>query len=426
MTNPKLRAAVVPCLRKGVDIRPFVDHGRPVLLLRDSFELTDLSIVMPQALAPVLALLDGSRNVAQLHASLILQAGLDVPQEVIEQLIEHLDSALLLESDRYEQAYARALADYRAAPFRRSALAGTGYPAQAAELKTLLDSYVAGTDGNQQNIVGSDGKDPRAITGLISPHIDYQRGGPIYAGVWKAAGQAVRDAELAIIFGTDHNGSASLVTPTRQNYATPYGVLPTAVPVVDAIASTIGESVAFAEEMNHWREHSIELAAVWLHHMRDGQPCQVVPILCGSFHRLFEGKEDVAADPVLDATLDVLRSAAAGRKVIVVAAADLAHVGPAFGDPFAVDYVRYLRLQAADEVLIQSIVDGNAEAFYQTIARENNRRNVCGVPPIYMALRMLNGNASGEMIGYDRCPADGQNTSFVSICGVVFREQRGE
>jgi AmmeMemoRadiSam system protein B len=422
MVNPKLRA---------VDIRPFVDQGRALLLLRDPFGLSDLTVVMPQALAPLLVLLDGSRSVAQLRASLIAHAGLNLPQEVIEHLIEHLDSALLLESDRYAQAYAQALAQYRAAPFRTSAMAGTGYPAEADELKHLLDGYLAGVDGTQSGADSSagfsaTGRDSRTVVGLVSPHIDYQRGGPVYAGVWQAASQSVRSAELAIIFGTDHNGSTSLITLTRQNYATPYGVLPTAVSVVDAIASAIGEGAAFAEEMNHRREHSIELAAVWLHHMRNGQPCQVVPILCSSFHRFLEDTANPAADPVLGATLDVLRSAAADRKVVVVAAADLAHTGPAFGDPFAVDYVRYLRLQAADEVLIQTIVQGNAQAFYQTIARENNQRNVCGVPPIYMTLRMLNGNAPGEMTGYDRCPADAQNTSFVSVCGVVFRDQRGE
>jgi hypothetical protein len=41
------------------------------------------------------------------------------------------------------------------------------------------------------------------------------------------------------------------------------------------------------------------------------------------------------------------------------------------------------------------------------------------LPPIYLALRVLAG-ATGEPAGYDRCPADANGTSFVSICGVVW------
>ena len=119
--------------------------------------------------------------------------------------------------------------------------------------------------------------------GLLSPHIDYARGGEVYAQVWKRAAQAARDAELVILLGTDHYG-ADLLTLTRQNYATPYGVLPTDAALVDRLATAIGAEAAFAGELRHRGEHSLELVAVWLHHMRGGQPVPVAPILTGSFH----------------------------------------------------------------------------------------------------------------------------------------------
>ena len=417
MLKPRLRS---------IDIRPFVDQGRSLLLLRDPLGLSDLTVVVPQALAPLLATLDGSHDIGELRAALLVRSGLDVPEGVIRQLLEHLENALLLDGQRYTQALAEALKCYRQAAFRAPALAGSGYPAAAGELRRLLDNYLAGAPAvvpcfrKGGNRSGADELD--SVVGLVSPHIDYERGGPVYAQVWSEASESARQADLAIIFGTDHNSNRSLITLTRQNYATPYGTLPTAQPVVDAIASAIGEEAGFAEEINHQREHSIELAAVWLHHMRNGEPCQVVPILCGSFHHFIEEQRRPADDPVLNATLGALRAAVAGRRIIVAAAADLAHIGPAFGDPFPIDYVRYLRLQAADEILIQTIVQGDAEGFHQMILREENRRNVCGVAPIYMMLRMLNVATAGQLAGYDRCPADAQNTSFVSICGVVFRD----
>jgi len=410
ITRPKLRA---------VDVRPFQDGGRALLLVRDPLRLTDLTVVVPQALAPLLALLDGSREVDELHAALLVRTGLNVPQDVIHQLLEHLDNALLLDNERYAHSYQQALQRYRTAPARAPALAGDGYPAEPGELRRLLDGYLEAAGAH-----GASSDASHAVVGLISPHIDYQRGGATYAQVWRAAAAAARAADLVVIFGTDHSSNRSLITPTRQNYATPYGVLPTARDVVDALAAAIGAENAFCEEINHQGEHSIELAVVWLHHMRADAPCALVPILCGSFHHFIEEGRSPSEDATLNAALEVLRAATAGRRTLVVAAADLAHVGPAFGDPFPVDYVRYLRLQAADEVLLQTVLRPDAEAFYQTVAREGNRRNICGVPPIYMTLRMLEGDSVGELTGYERCPADAQNTSFVSICGVVFRDVR--
>jgi hypothetical protein len=416
-----------PTLRP-IEIHSIHRNGQPELALRDSLGLTDKMVVLPQALAPMLALCDGSRGVTELHAALLVRAGLSLPHALIEQVIDHLDAALLLDNERFAQAYAEALRAYRAAPFRPPALAGSSYPADPEQLRQLLEGYLAQIGGSpgQPAPVGpppGDGRDAAAVVGLVSPHIDYQRGGRVYASVWSQAAAAARAAELAIIFGTDHNGGNGRLTLTRQSYATPYGVLPTAEEVVEAVAAAIGHDQAFTEEFHHRREHSVELAAVWLHHMRSGQPCPVLPILCGSFQHFVDQKLDPADDPKLGAVLEALRQATAGRQVLVVAAADLAHVGPAFHDPFVIDYVRYLHLQAADDILLQTLLQPDAAAFFRVIAAEGNRRNVCGLPPIYLLLRLLGPHTSGQLTGYERCPADGDNTSFVSVCGAVFRGQ---
>jgi AmmeMemoRadiSam system protein B len=253
----------------------------------------------------------------------------------------------------------------------------------------------------------------------VSPHIDYARGGPVYAQVWRAAAEAARAADLAVILGTDHYGQDGSLTLTRQHYATPFGVLPTAGDVVDALAEALGEEAAFADELDHRSEHSIELAAVWLHHIREGQPCEIMPILCGSFRLFIQGDVGAANDPALASALEALKAAASKRQTLVVAAGDLAHVGPAFGG-HPLDLVGRARLQAADDALIERMCAGDAEGFLTGIQHVGDRNNVCGVPPIYLALRLLQ-PAQGELVAYDRCPADARGTSLVSVCGVVFR-----
>jgi len=211
-----------------------------------------------------------------------------------------------------------------------------------------------------------------------------------------------------------------MLTLTRQNYATPYGVLPTATKVVDAVAEAIGPDLAFEEELHHIGEHSIELAAIWLHHVRERQPLELVPILCGSFQHFISTPFEPSTDSTFTKALEVLRGALNGRTALVVAAGDLAHVGPAFGDAIPVDLAGRARLMSADDALIETICAGDAEVFYRQIEAEFDRRNVCGLAPIYLTMRLL-GETSGERAGYDRCPADQNGSSWVSICGVVLK-----
>ena len=231
--------------------------------------------------------------------------------------------------------------------------------------------------------------------------------------------KAAREADLAIIFGTDHSGGLGKVTLTRQNYATPYGVLPTERGIVDQLAVALGEEAAFDEELHHRNEHSIELAIVWLHHARDGRAIKVVPILCGSFAHFVAGQADPATDDAIEKVTTVLREAMRGRKALVVAAADLAHVGPAFdGRPVTAEGQAKLRL--ADNAILQEMATGGADGFFRQLKAMEDSNNVCGLPPIYLSLRLL-GATKGEMVAYDICPADEDDTSWVSVAGMLWR-----
>jgi len=416
--------AQLPRLRQAIDVRPFVQDGRPRLLLRDPLQLTDRTVAIPQQLGPLLSLCDGTRDSSALRAALAVRFGLRVGPNVMEQLLDALDEALLLDNERFMQAREKALAEYRRAAYRPPVLAGRSYPGSADELRGFLRGFLDGVDSEHEVHDGNDldavGPDIGNVRGLVSPHIDYARGGPVYARVWKRAEAAVKMADLVVMLGTDHMGGDGTLSLTRQHYSTPFGVLPTAGEVVDALADTLGVEAAFADELHHRTEHSIELAAVWLHHMREGEPCEVVPILCGSFGHFVHGGTEAGPenDPALSALVDVLRELRAGRRMVIVAAADLSHVGPAFGGQ-PVDFIGRARLEAADDELIERMCAGDAEGFFAAIKRDGDRRNVCGLSPIYLSLRALN-PVRGVRLAYDRCPADQNGTSLVSICGILF------
>lgn len=402
--NPKLR---------DLDVRPIEYEGRVLLLLRDPLSLAGSQIGVPRELAPLLAMMDGTRDEQALEAALLVRSGVKLAPGLLDRLVADLDEALLLENEHFAEAVARARQEFRDLPCRpMTTLDGPTLSAFPEKARSWLQGYVEGLPPAEAR----DGRPP--VRGLVCPHIDYHRGGPVYAEVWRAVAEAARQAERVILLGTDHQGSDSTLTLTRQSYCTPWGVLPTDQEVVTALADGLGEEAVFGEELHHRGEHSIELAAAWLHFVREGQPAPVVPILCGRFQAFLEGELDPAEYEPFSVALNVLRQAMEEGPTLVVAAADLAHMGPAFGDPYGLDAIGKAQLRAADERLLEAIFAGDAEGFFGQLQEVGNRRHVCGLPPIYLTLRLL-GETRGEPAGYDQCPADAEGLSFVSIAGAV-------
>jgi AmmeMemoRadiSam system protein B len=378
-------------------------------LLKDPLELTEHQLILPSSAAQMLSFIDGTRDPHEIQEALSKAVGEVVDISIVDNALAQFDEACLLDNEHSQKALHDRLAAYRSLPYRHPALAGDAYPAEPAELADEFASYA-----QDDNL---DSWKPWHGRGVISPHIDYQRGGNIYAQVWRRAEAAVKDAELALIFGTDHNGSAGSVTLTQKPYGTPFGVIPTDLALINALVDTIGPEL-FAEELHHHKEHSVELSAVWLQYLRGDDPCPMVPILCGSFHEFILTGDHPDDDARLTTFIETLQKETDGKKVLAVASVDLAHVGPAFGDDFFMDNLRRAGIVASDRNLINAIAEGDAARFYNEIASIGDGNRICGLSSIYLMLRYL-GQTSGKPIAYAHCPADQQNTSIVSICGIL-------
>jgi MEMO1 family protein len=401
----------LPPLRLTLDIQPIRHQGQAYYLLRDRLELAGpQSLMVPVALGPLLAMLDGRRSALRAALELEQQIGMAVDPRDVLRFVRQLSDACLLDDERAAAAGRRALDAYRAAPFRPPALTGGVYPADPELLRRRLSGFgwesatPAATDG---------------IAGVISPHIDYHRGGPVYAMLWRAAQEAARAAEVVVIFGTDHCGGPDRITLSQTDYATPWGRLPTDEAARDAIAAALGDE-AYVDELNHRTEHSIELAAVWLHYARDGAPVPLVPVLCGHpGNYMMAG--GIRPDTPAGRAIAALRAALAGRRVLAVAAADLAHVGPAFGDPIPFGTAHKEAVRAADEELIAACGEG-AAAVLQSAGRIDDRFRICGLTPIACLMELI-GPARPETLAYDQCPADEDGGSIVSVAGVLLRPE---
>ncbi|HEY3110638.1 MAG TPA: AmmeMemoRadiSam system protein B [Chloroflexota bacterium] len=387
-------------------------EGEQVLILRDRSGVCEQPLAVQPVIGFILSLCDGSRDEDAIRAELARELERPLEPAQLADILDQLERNLILEGPACEAATRAALEAYRRAPARPASCVEAIYPAEAGACRAALAACGRGDDERPSRWDAE-------VRGVISPHIDYQRGGRVYHRVWTRAAAAVRAADLLVVFGTDHAGGPGAVTLTRQRYDTPFGPLDTDQATVDALADALGEEVAFAEELHHRAEHSIELAAVWAASLLGDQRPAIVPVLCGAFFPYTHEGADPALDARLVAAVDALARATAGRRVVAVAAGDLAHVGPAFGDPARYDARARERLRAADERLLHAAAWGRAGDLVAQLRAEQDARRICGLPPIYLMLRYLGEGARGEVVGYEQCPADPEGGSLVSVAGML-------
>ena len=231
------------------------------------------------------------------------------------------------------------------------------------------------------------------MDGLVAPHIDFHRGGPAYAWAYRALAEAPA-ADCFVLLGTAHAGlDGHAFAATAKAFETPFGPLEIDREVLDAIARRAPPEL-FAAELAHRSEHSIEFQAVWLQYLRrrrGGGAPRIVPLLASFAHECLVRRKSPALEREVEAVLDAVRDAMATvpRRYCIVAGADLAHVGPRFGDERPIGHAEAARVQADDHALLEPVVLNDAEAFFAEATRQQDRNRICGLSPIYALLRLL-------------------------------------
>ena len=105
-----------------------------------------------------------------------------------------------------------------------------------------------------------------------------------------------------------------------------------------------------------------------------------------------------------------------GNKAVVIAGADLAHVGLKFGDEESVDEATLNWIKRRDMLSIKYSENLDAEGFYRSVEEEKDKRKICGLSPIYALLNTVNAKA-GRMLDYGQAlePDTGSVVSYTSI-----------
>jgi AmmeMemoRadiSam system protein B len=397
--NPRLRA---------VEAFPVEHEGQRCIALRDPAGFTDQIAVLPGPLLDLVSLFDGEHPVEAIREILRRRHGEAPSVEQIAALVDRLDDAGFLDSERF-RARRRATDDaFRQSAVRPAAHAGGAYAGEAAALREQIAGFFA-----------PDRSGPRAgtLSALIAPHIDFHRGGPTYGSAYQEVLDR-SDADLYVILGTCHAGMSDPFAVTLKPYETPLGPVGADRDFYEALARRAGQDL-LASEPAHRAEHSIEFQAVMLQSLLGGRrPFTILPVLASYLHEAVWAGTEPEADPRVPRFLDALREAvaASSRRVCLVAGVDLAHVGPRFGDPDPNTEASLAIVEREDRAMLESVVAGDARGFFARVAADRDARRICGLSPIYSLLRVLP-EAPGRLIEYRQWP---DPEGAVSFCAVSF------
>ena len=393
-----------------VDVFPVPgEQGKQAFGIRDPQHVSDKVLRLQAEAAYALQFFDGRHTLPEIGTAYREKYGIEFPLELLEQLCQLLDEGYFLVSDNFEDHYRRLVASFHQAPVREAFHAGVSYDENPAALNEALGRLFAPPSG--PGLPGT--RDPeRRIPGIVVPHIDLRLGGPAYAWAYKELAES-EPPDLFVILGTGHNAMRNPYVLTRKRFATPLGEVPVETEFISHLEEIHGGEL-FEDEIAHRSEHTIEFQVLFIQQLF-GNGIPVVPVLC-SFSYANRGAGPTGES--IERFTDALRTLIAedGRRICLIASADLAHVGPRYGDADGFSGEELEAVKRADREMLAYVERVDAEGFRDYLADEGDRRRICGFSPIYTMLKAMRAER-GRVVAHDHGEMDpiGSICSFASV-----------
>jgi hypothetical protein len=390
------------------------ERGR-MLVLRDMEGVSEGVACIPLQLVPIVARFTGDLTVGEIAQAVSADLHQTVATSLVVRLAEALDGALLLDGPAFRAALDDVRRQFHEAATRPATHAGGGYPGERGELGQFLEGACLAHAHPEAagDALGS-------VCGVIAPHIDPRRGAVGYGHAYSILRHRMPiEADTFVVFGTSHAPMREPFALCRKGFETPLGTLPADVDAIDRLAAACSYD-PYTDELNHKAEHSIEFQAVFLAHILGGRPARIVPILAG-LGRQQARKLDPATDARAMELLNAVRALVEerGRRVVVVAGADLAHVGPRFGDPAGPGVEEREALRRKDVRSLELAVGGDAADFWADVVGDCDTRRVCGFAAIYALLRTVRAGVKGRVLHYEQT-LDPDEGSVVTHAAAAF------
>ncbi len=355
--------------------------------------------VVPPEILPLLGAFRGEKSLQEISEL----SG--APTDFLVQLVKALDESGLLwgpNCDRLErEAMTRVVTD---GGFRSAAAEAAG--ATAEEAKKNIGEWLAAAEDPEL-----DGE----LLGIVTPHMDYARSKSTYAAAYKSIGTCKKFARV-VILGTNHFGSGDGIVMSRHGFLSPFGAFAPDAPLLDALASKLGDRL-FKDEVDLLGEHSISIQLPWIHEVIGRVPIVAALVPSPLVPMIADDGARVSFDEFVPVMQDLLN--AAEGQTLVVASADLSHVGPQFGDQTPVGTEIRRQVEAYDRSLLSTYLEGNMEAFLGKVGHDQNHQRWCSIGNMTAAKLMTGGLP--ELVEYSQSPAelDPQGAALVTCAAMA-------
>ena len=391
--------------------RPHVRQFQPLPLQKDGQTfagLRDPSLIGPQmlivhpTLLQVVARFRGQETLADIGK------GLGIEQENLLELVRRMDEVGLLWGPTFERLEAQAMQRIRdAGAFPPTVSVSVGNDRTSCE--TRLEGLL------------SEAEDPELgapLLGIVAPHLDLDRGGPVYAAAYVAARGLKPDR--VVILGTNHFGTGDGVVMSQLGFDTPMGRVRPDSPVIADLERRLGDRL-FKDELDHLGEHSLQLHLPWVQHLFGDVPVVAALVPDPNIPMIAEDGARVAPREFAAALGESL--GAAGGSTFFVGSSDLSHVGPQFGDAKPVDEARQDDVERHDREYLSVFCQGSGAAFAAHLRSHGNPTRWCSVGNMFALLEAAR-PAGVELIEY-RQQIDPKRLGLVSCAAIALTGRDG-
>jgi AmmeMemoRadiSam system protein B/AmmeMemoRadiSam system protein A len=275
---------------------------------------------------------------------------------------------------------------------RKSAIAGSWYPADPAELEKMLTALFSRAP--KVDFYGE-------VRALIVPHAGYQYSGP--AAAYAYATIRGQDIKRVIIMAPTHTTYFYGVSiPRVRAYETPLGELPLDW---EQVSKLLKMKPFSSHPEAHQQEHSVEIQLPLLKFVLSSKNFTIIPMVFGELNDKDYEKVAGAIAPLLD------------DNTLIIASSDFTHYGKRYRyTPFDKDIRENLR--KLDSGAIEKIVSFDFPGFLKY--KNDTGATICGFRPIAILLKLLGGNYYPEVLSYymsaDITGDLSESVSYASIC----------
>lgn len=385
-----------------------------LLVLRDPLELCE-PFAIDALYEPVLDALDGQRTLAQVRQSLQFRGLVRVDLDDLEDFVADLGDAGLLDDDRFRELWASAHDAFVEQELRAPRRAGLLYPEDPELLRSWLAPALPSVREPIAEPPNSAAEQPSRYPpppiAIVTPH----QPPPSYAAALRRLLGTLPEPEhyeRVVILATDHSPGLLPYAACDKDMDTPLGLLPADLPTLAALDERL--PWLLREQVRLRTCDPLEWTVLLLRALWGDRCPPILALACGQT-RLTNQDGLTHARELIAALRELLLEPTRAGKVLWWAAAELSHVGPAYGHA---DLPDPAEVERDDRAMLDPLLRHQPQALAKALMDRPADQRPSGAAALVTLADLLPDNARATLLDYALLPAPGDTPGWIG-CPLV-------